>query len=182
MIMVVVAVAIGVILLVNGGAVGFDQDDTSVDIGSDSGDGATTEETTTTTEAPPSTVAPASVVVVAANGANVSGLAGRTTDVLAALGYSNTQAKDATADAAVTAIYFAPGFDANAAAIAQSLGFPTTAVQALPAQPVATDQPADAGVVVLLGADSEALIAAAEAVTTTTAPAGGAGSTTTTTA
>jgi hypothetical protein len=176
LIMVVIALVLGVILLVKGGAVGFDKDETSVDIGS--GTQGENEQTTTTTAAPPSTVAPASVKVVAANGSGTSGLAKKTTEAVGASGYTNTVATDASADATASAVYFAPGFEENAKAIAASLGLPASSVQAMPASPVAKDQPADAGVVILLGSDAPPLIDAAGS--TTTAPP--AGQTTTTTA
>lgn len=169
LILVVVAVALGAILLAAGGTVGFDQDDTTVDIGDNGGEVTeTTEPPTETTVAPPVTVAPADVAVVAANGAGISGLAGTTTEFLATQGYSNATATDATADVALTVVYFADGFQPNAAAIATLMGLPPEQVQALPPDPVATDQPADAGVVVVIGPDAEAVVAGAAATTSST--------------
>lgn len=63
---------------------------------------------------------------------------------------------------------YAAGYEANARAIAKALTLPDTAVQALAAgAPVAKDQPATAGVVVMIGPD---LAASLQAVTTTTKP------------
>lgn len=161
LILVVVAVALGAILLAAGGTVGFDPDDTAVDIGDNGGDDVTTttEAPTETTAAPPVTVAPADVAVVAANGAGISGLAGATAEFLATQGYSNTTATDALADVSATVVYFAEGFEGNAAAIAALMALPETQVQPLPAEPVAGDQPAGAAVVVVLGPDAEAVVA-----------------------
>ncbi|MCB1011884.1 MAG: LytR C-terminal domain-containing protein [Microthrixaceae bacterium] len=174
LILVVVAVALGAILLAAGGKVGFDKDDKAVDIGDNGGSDVTetTEAPTETTEAPPVTVAPAEVAVVAANGAGISGLAGKTTEFLATQGYTNSTATDATASAASTAVYFAEGFQPNAAAIATLLGLPAEQVQALPAEPVATDQPAGSAVVVVVGPDAEAVVSAGATTTSSTAAPG----------
>lgn len=157
-----VAVALGAILLVTGGTVGFDEDDTGVDIGSRNGttDAPDATDAVPSTTAAPVTVPPAEVKVVASNGAGISGLAGTTTDFLATQGYTNSVATDAPAEVASTAVYFAEGFQPNAAAIATLFGLPPEQVQPLPADPVANDQPADAAVIVALGPDAEAAVAA----------------------
>ena len=55
LILVVVAVVLGAILLAAGGTVGFDADDTAVDIGDNGGDGSgTAEESVTLTDVPSS--------------------------------------------------------------------------------------------------------------------------------
>lgn len=162
LILVLVAVALGAILLVTGGTVGFDEDDTGVDIGSRNGttDAPDATDAVPSTTAAPVTVPPAEVKVVASNGAGISGLAGTTTDFLATQGYTNSVATDAPAEVASTAVYFAEGFQPNAAAIATLFGLPPEQVQPLPADPVANDQPADAAVIVALGPDAEAAVAA----------------------
>lgn len=171
LILVVVAVALGAILLAAGGTVGFDTDEKGVDIG-DKGSEVTetTEPTDVTepTEAPPQTVPPAEVAVVAANGAGISGLAGKTTEFLATQGYSNATATDAPADVATTVVYFAEGFQPNAAAIATLFSLPPEQVQPLPAEPVANDQPPEAAIVVVTGPDAEAIVSGT--APTTTAP------------
>lgn len=164
-----VAVALGAILLITGGTVGFDQDDESVDIGANEGETPTeTTEAAPETTAPPATVPPAELQVVAANGAGIAGLAGSTTDFLATQGYTNSIATDATSSAEATTVYFAEGFDANAAAIATLLGLAPETAQPLPVgTPLAGEQPAEAAIVIVLGPDAEAAVNAAP---TTTAP------------
>ncbi|MFV0317732.1 MAG: LytR C-terminal domain-containing protein [Microthrixaceae bacterium] len=177
LILVVVAVALGAILLAAGGTVGFDRDDKGVDIG-DNGGGevtSTTDAPTDTTEPTPVTVAPADVAVVAANGGGISGLAGTTTEFLARQGYTNTTATNAVTDTALTVVYFAEGFDANANALAALMGLPESQVQALPAQPVATEQPPGTAVVIVLGPDAESVVAAQGAGPSTGTAEGGSG-------
>lgn len=174
LILVVVAVVLGAILLAAGGRVGFDADDNAVDIGENgadgsAADGSATTETTETTEAPPSTVAPAEVSVVAANGAGIGGLAGRTSEFLATQGYSNVTATDAVSDVSSTVVYFAEGFEPNAAAVATLFSLPAEQVQPLPAEPVAGEQPEGTAVVVVLGPDAESVVDAG-GTTTTAAP------------
>jgi hypothetical protein len=181
LILVVVAIAVGAILLWKGGSVGFDSDGSSVDIGAgvETTTTAAPDDTTTTTAAPDVTVAPAQVKVVVANGAGVSGLAGATTEFLATQGYSNSVATDAISQVPVTAVYAAEGFEGNATVIAGLFGVDPATVQPLPAEPLAGDQPADAGLVVVVGPDAEATVAAGGAAgdggdgseTTTTVPA-----------
>jgi hypothetical protein len=168
-ILVVVAVALGAILLAAGGTVGFDQDDESVDIGQGGGGEGVTETTAPaeTTTSAPVTVAPSQVAVVAANGAGVSGLAGQTADFLATQGYTNTAATDAVSDTAQTVVYYVDGFQPNAVSIAGALGLPQTQVQPLPAEPVAGDQPDTTAVVVLIGPDAEAVVSGSGGSTTT---------------
>jgi hypothetical protein len=181
LILVLVALALGALLLFKGGVVGFDSDGEGVDIGTGSGDGDKTDETTTsTTAAPATTVAPASVKVVAANGAGISGLAKKATSYLETQGYTQTVATDATASATTTAIYFAEGYEANAKALALAMGLPDTAAQALPAgAALAGDQPEDAGMIIVLGPDAAAIVDAAGATTTTAAGSGSNATTTT---
>lgn len=163
LILIVVAIALGAILLWKGGLVGFDPDGSSVDIGEGS---ATTETTvptdeTTTTAAPDVTVAPAQVKVVVANGAGVSGLAGASADYLATQGYTNSVATDAPAQVPTTKVYAAEGFEGNATVIAGLFKVDPATIEPIPPEPVAGDQPADAGVILVLGPDAEATVAEA---------------------
>ena len=158
-ILVIVAVVLGAILLAAGGNVGFDEDDESVDISDDGSEvTATTAAPVETTAAPAATVPPADVSVVVANGAGIGGLAGETTDFLATQGYSTTTATDAPSNVSATVVYFAEGFQANAASIAGLFSLPQSQVQPLPAEPVANDQPQDAAIVVVVGPDAEAVV------------------------
>lgn len=176
LILVVVAVVLGAILLAAGGTVGFDPDSKGVDIGDNGSDGSEvtdttvpTDGTTDTSEAPSATVPPAEVMVVVANGAGISGLASSTTAFLATQGYSSSTATDAPADVAATMVYFAEGFQPNAAALATLFSLPPEQVQPLPAEPVANDQPPEAAVVIVLGPDAEPVVSGGGA-TATTAP------------
>jgi hypothetical protein len=169
LILVVVGVVLGAILLLRGGGVGFDDDSTGVDIESGS-------EVTTTTVPPETTLPvaqpPAAVKVVVANGSGVSGLAGKGTQFLARAGYTASSATDATQPTTSTVVYFAPGFEANAAAIAELVGLPSDRTQPLAGQ-VGRVQPPDTGVVVLLARDAEPAIAGSD--TTVAGPAGTSG-------
>ncbi len=149
--MLVVAVVIGILLLNK-------VDDTpgrQISAGDDGGDD-TAETTTTAPPPPPTTVAPRpprEVKVLSANGTKVSGAAGKVRDVLKAQGYNvlaPTEAKEVEA----SAVYFAPGFEREAQAVAQALKLPPGSVQPLPAaaaSPVADVR--GANVVAVVGPD-----------------------------
>ena len=132
LILVAVAVVLGAILLIKGGGVGFDEpaDDLKIDA---SGDEAAASTTTTTEAAAPSTsVAPTALKVVALNGAGINGYAGQAQQFLSVAGYTSTTAITAAAQVPTTTVYYAPGFEADAAAIAGLFGLPETSVQAMP--------------------------------------------------
>ncbi len=120
---------------------------------------------------------PAALKVVALNGAGVDGYAGQAQQFLSAAGYTLTTAATAAAETETTVVYYAPGFEADAAAIAGLLGLDLAAVQPLPRQESLARDPAnfppDTNVAVLLGPDVQGVIDGA-------APAGADGSTTTT--
>lgn len=155
--LVVVAVLIGLFLLRNGL-------DTSEAITNNGGDGqatdasdgsASTDEgtdgTTTTTLA---SRAPAEVPTIVLNGTSTPGTAKKYSDFLAGLGYPLTNPKGANKDGedtAVTLIYFAPGFEAEAAAVASAIGAPAVVPTALPTPPPGPI--AGASVVVIIGTD-----------------------------
>jgi hypothetical protein len=162
-ILVVIGVVLGLILLARAGGIGFDSDSSDVSID--------TEDATTTTASPTTTVPttdrpPQSVKVVAANGSDVSGLAGKTAEFLAQAGYTTTVATDSESQVSSSVVFFAPGFEASAAAIAELLGLPDTQIQALPpGAKLASDQPADAGVVIQIGAELAPKVGAAAPTT-----------------
>ena len=156
--LVVVAVIIGVILLGKGFETGFlptssetpseqaaDDDDDEEEAATDDG------VTTTATTATPATRVPAQVRVIVLNGGGPSGSAGTSSTALAAAGFTTLDASD-TDDVAATAVYAMPGFEADAAAVAQTLRIPAPP-QAMPTPPP-TGTPADqVDVVVVLGPD-----------------------------
>ncbi len=160
LILVGVGVVLGLILLVRAGGVGFESGGEGVKINSDEA------AVTTTTSAPTTTVpttdkAPQQVKVVVANGSPVSGLAGKTTAFLAQNGYSNSTATDSQSQVSVTTVYYAPGFDASAKALARILGLNSSQVQALPnGAELAKNQPSDAGVVVIAGPEIATIVGA----------------------
>jgi hypothetical protein len=177
-----VALLIGVVLL---NATDADPPGTSLSArgDSDSGDsGAGTADkgdaaaVTTTTVAPTTTLparAPAEVKVIVANASAVKGAAtgGRTALVNAKY---NVLAPSNAAPVATSSVYFVPGFDRDAAAIAAALQIPANLVKPMPA-PLPFDIKG-ANVAVVLGADHAPRFGSAGATTTTAA----AGATTTT--
>lgn len=158
--LVVVAVVIGLFLLRNGldtseaitsnpGRDGGTAD--GADSGTDTDSG--TDETTTTT---PASRPPADVPTIVLNDSGVDGAAGAYSEVLTAAGYALTNPAgtnaDADGDAGTTIVYFAPGFELEAAAVAAAIGAPATVVPT----PLPTTPPgliAGAMVVVVLGTD-----------------------------
>lgn len=178
-ILVVVAVVLGAVLLIKGGGVGFDSSDNSLSIESDSG-GTTEKTTTTTTQPAPSTsVAPQELKVVALNGAGINGYAAGAQQFLSvAGGYTSATAATAANQVQTTTVYYAPGYEADAAAIAQLLGLDESAVQPLPEGTQLArnpaDLPADTNVVVLLGPDVQNVVQSSGTATTT--PSGSASS------
>jgi hypothetical protein len=123
-----------------------------------SGEAATSPTTTTTTTktsptTTTTTVAPGAVKVVVANATSTSGLAGHYTSVLAAHGWAMQTATDATTTQATSVVYYAAGFQAQAATIVSQLpGLKPTAAQPLTA---AVPVPGVTGdnIVVVIGAD-----------------------------
>ncbi len=151
-----VAVVLGAILLLRAGGVGFQSSDSGIEI--------STDDTTTTTAAPTTTVpttdrAPSQVKVVVANGSEVSGLAGKTGQFLAQQGYSNSLAVDALSQVSVTTVYYSPGFESSAQAVARLLGLSSAQVQPLPnGSELTKDQPSDAGVIVVTGPEVASIV------------------------
>src|SRR5688572_31052408 len=177
--LVVIAVVIGLFLLRNGldtsEAVTSNPGDQSTDASessdSDEGtdEGATDDTTVDTT---PTTRPVNEVPTIVLNDSGVTGAAGVYSEALAALGYQLTDPDgdnaDADGDAAATIVYFADGFEAEAAAVATAIGAPEAVVpQLLPTTPPGPI--AGASVVVVIGTDLASV-----------APPGGGGSTTTT--
>jgi hypothetical protein len=176
LILVVVAVLLGAILLFKGGGIGSQTDATDIEIGSGGGGGGeTTESTITAPTTPSSSVAPAALQVVVLNAAGENGFAAKGAAFLNLAGYPNVGAETAAAPATTTTVYFAPGYEGDAQAIAGLLSVGT--VQPLPDPATlgkaAADVPPTTNVVVALGPDVKPVIDAATTPTTTAAPAGG---------
>jgi len=174
--LVVAAVVVGLLLLREGldtseaitatGDGGSETSDGASSDGSDGSDGS--DDTTTTTVAlrPPS-----EVPTIVLNDSGIAGAAGTYSDVLAAAGYQLTNPdganeQDPSTVSDTTVIYFAPGFEPEAVAVAAAIGAPDLAPVAMPATPPGPI--AGASVVVVLGTDL-ASVTPTTGTTTTTA-------------
>ena len=124
----------------------------------------------------------AGLMVATENGAGVNGYAAAAKNFFGLAGYPNATADTAAAQVQTTTVYYAPGYEGDAQAIATLLSI--AAPQPLPVGTnlgkTAEVTPADTGVVVVLGPDVQGIITPAGAGTTTTVA--GAGATTTTVA
>ena len=175
--LVVAAVLLGLVLLRNGldtsEVVTSSPSDGSSDGSGDAGtDDATDtgDETTTTLAAR----APAEVSVVVLNGTSVGGAAGKYSTAIGSAGYQMLEPADAATKIPATQVYFTPGFEREAAAVALAAGAPATVTPTL----LPTPPPGEVGtanVVLIIGAD----LASLTPTTVTTVPA--TGDTTTTT-
>jgi hypothetical protein len=101
---------------------------------------------------------PASVPVLVLNGVNVQKpIAGSAARTLLAAGYTNSTPKDAATTIPTSAVYFQPGYDADAAAVAAAIGLPAGEIQPLPSPPPpAIGNAGDAPVIVVVGPDAPA--------------------------
>lgn len=158
-ILVVVAVVLGIILLVQGGGVGFDEASDELEIESGDAPAGGEVDAPPTTEAEPTStsVPPAALKVVALNGAGVSGFAGQAQQFLNVAGYTATGVGNAASQRETTTVYFAPGFEVDAATVAGLLGLELSDIAPIPeGTPLAADAadvPADTNVVIALGPD-----------------------------
>lgn len=119
---------------------------------------------------------PAEVKVLVANGAATAGAATRVNSRLQPVGYRLGKPTNTATKASASSIAYQVGYQAEAQAVATTLGLPATAVVAMPAPlPVADLQ--DANILVIVGPD---LAAASSASTSTTTGANGSAATTTT--
>lgn len=98
------------------------------------------------------TLDPADVRVVVANGDGRFNLAGKNGSRLQAAGYTQIDLEDA-AKVPATVLYYRPGFDDEAALIAQALLVPDALLEPLPDTPI-TSNDALGDVVVVLGPDA----------------------------
>jgi LytR cell envelope-related transcriptional attenuator len=122
------------------------------------GEGATDTTAAETTEStPPPTRPVAEVIVLVANGSGVDGAGTRQVEALRGGGYQVLDATNAPQAVEATQVWATSGFEADAAALAASIGAPEGAVQPMPNPPPM--DPQGANVLVVLGPD---LAAAAE--------------------
>lgn len=160
-----VAVGLGVILLQTA-----DDGTTTVSAGRTTTTQRASGTTTTLlpTTAPSTTVAaraPSSVKVLTANGTSTQGAGSRIKDRLLAAQYNALAATDAKAKVAASVVYFTPGYDPEAAVIAQLLALAPTAVQPMPAAAPVADLKG-ANVLVVVGPELAAQSAPATTATT----------------
>jgi hypothetical protein len=104
--------------------------------------------TTTTTPARPASA----VKVLVANGSTVRGLAGLIATKLHTAGYNTLAVVNATQQVTASLVYFQPGYQKEAAAVAGTLGVAATAVQPTPSPPPVTNL-STANVLVVAGPD-----------------------------
>lgn len=137
------------------------------------------DEVSVSTTAPPTTLAarpPREVKVIVVNASGVKGAAGKASEILKPPGYNVLAPTNA--NSGETSVYFTPGYDSDATAVATTLGFPLTSVKPLPTPPPIPDSKG-AHVVVLVGPDQGSRFGTTSA--TTTAARSGAATTSTTT-
>lgn len=159
---VIVAVAgvLGIVLLARGGTTSLIDstrpDKAQTHVTSTTGNVPTIAPPPTTATPPADTMAPAdvSVAVYNATAGAVTGAAGDAKAKIVPLGYENVTLSDAPQAIEATAVYFAAGFEANATAIAQALGFDAGVVT--PAEGAQNNPGSGSGasVVVVIGTDA----------------------------
>ena len=126
--------------------------------------------TTTQAATNGTTVPPAQLAIIAANGSGITGLAGKTKTQLGDAGYTAVIATDATTDVPTSIVFFVPGFDKDAEAVAAVLGMPAARLAQMPdPSQVPVSAVGDVKVVVVLGPDAPNA-AAPGATATTVAP------------
>lgn len=160
--LVVIAVVVGLLLLRNGL-------DTSEVVTASKGDSTSKADDsssgTTTTSTVPAR-APDTVTVIVLNGTSVSGAAGKYSTAIATAGYQMLDPGDAATKIPATQVFFAFGFEREAAAVAAAAGAPASLVPAaLPTPP--PGEVGAANVVVVIGTDLASLT---PTTTPTTAP------------
>lgn len=171
--LVVIAVVVGLLLLRNGldtsEVVTSSKDNSAKDSGKEAKDDST--ETTETTVAVKS---PAEVTVIVLNGTSVSGAAGKYSTAIGTAGYQMLEPGDAATKIPATQVFFTPGYEREAAAVALAAGAPGTVTPAaLPTPP--PGEVGAANVVVVIGADLASLTPTTAAGSTDTTPTTAAG-------
>lgn len=106
--------------MIKGGGVGFDKADTSLSIESDGG--SSTDATTTTTTDAGDECRPLSAQGRGSNGAGINGYVASAQQFLGvAGGYTGATAATVATQVQTTSVYYAPGYEADAAAIVKLL-------------------------------------------------------------
>jgi len=171
-VLVLFALIVGILLIVKGGGgaevVSNPNDAIDVTTTSRRGSSTTVKDTTTNTVTPPG-----QLKIIVANGSGERGLAAKTKDQLAFVGYTGATATDTTKGSSVTTsvVYFAPGLEADAVVVASVIGMPAARVAAMPDPTTVPVSPiGDAQVVMILGPDAPNAAANAALTTTTAAP------------
>jgi hypothetical protein len=123
----------------------------------------TTSSTTSTTVAPLRD--PKTIKVLAANGTSTNGIGDKVRRKLLEGQYDALTAVTSTVKTPTTIIYFTPGFDGEAAAVATFLGVPVSTVQAMPTKPPVA-QLGTANILVVAGNDLATALASSGTTTT----------------
>ncbi|HWH35960.1 MAG TPA: LytR C-terminal domain-containing protein [Acidimicrobiales bacterium] len=155
--LIVVAVVLGIVLLQ------ATDDPLPLDTAGGDGEPGVTEATTTTAASPalPTTTTPpvtaldpSTITVLVANGAGIAGLAGDVTELVDEAGFVTATPTDVRAGASAeeSTVYYTPGFEEAASAVAEVLD-PVPSVAPLPDPPPVSDL-AGANVVVVAGPDA----------------------------
>lgn len=143
-VIVVAAVVVALVLL----GKGYGPFHSEVESGSNTPRSTTTIATTVTTLA---SRPPAEVKVKVVNATSTQGLAGKVRDTLNGRGYTQVALGDASTKQLQSDIYYLPGSEAEAQAVARALGINATNVRPMPEPPPVS--PGDATVMVLAGVD-----------------------------
>jgi hypothetical protein len=151
----VVAAAVIAVLLFNAGGGTAKETDTDKTAAESANGGDTT---TTSTIVVAATTPPAALEVVVGNGSGITGRAKATAEKLNGIGYTNTKYVDGNPSPS-TIVYFSPGHDADAVALALSMSLGEDRAQPLPAEsPLKAPEPT-AALTVLVGADFDPAVA-----------------------
>lgn len=169
--LVVVAVVLGLFLLRNGldtseVVTSSKGDDTAADAGKDKGDDASGDEAIDTTTTLPLR-SPSEVTVIVLNGTSVGGAAGKYSTAIGGAGYQMVEPGDAATKIPATQVFFTPGYERDAVAVALAAGAPATLTPAaLPTPP--PGEVGAANIVVVVGTDLASLTPTTAATTTST--------------
>jgi hypothetical protein len=153
--LIVAAVLLGVILLQ--ATDGTDLDTAASDDTEDDGGSAIDEDSDSTVDLPttdttlPAPRDPAEVTVLVANGAGIGGLASRIGETLNGANYVTAEPTNTRAPANESVVYYTPGYESDAAAVAALLS-PTPRTEALP-DPPPVENVGTANVLVVAAAD-----------------------------